>query len=90
MDLNPTQQTFQMDHSFCFNYLILFLHFITPVSCVSVGDTVKQYRIHRMAARPAFVLDELKHTDPMPGPVWRDRSFAGLFGYDIALTPFGP
>jgi len=28
---------------------------------------------------PSFVLDELKHVEPMPGPVWRDRSFACFF-----------
>lgn len=29
--------------------------------------------------KPEFTLDDLKHTDPMPGPIWRDRTFLALF-----------
>jgi len=32
------------------------------------------------AATPSFVLDALKHVDPMPGPIWKDRYFAAAIG----------
>lgn len=32
------------------------------------------------AAKPVFVLDALRHTDPLPGPVWRDRLFCSYVG----------
>ena len=32
------------------------------------------------APAPVFVLDSLRHADPLPGPVWRDRLFCCHFG----------
>ena len=52
---------------------------LPPVSAMASGASGSGAAAGAASA-PVFVLDALRHTDPLPGPVWRDRLFCSYVG----------
>jgi Ca2+-binding EF-hand superfamily protein len=59
-------------------YLSMYMFCVAPLFFSSADGEGEKFPWTEFK-KPEFALDQLQHTKPMPGAVWRDRTFIGQF-----------